>query len=262
MPTSKSSTFYAVHYGRTPGVYLSWPECQAEVKGISNATYKKFSTRNEAETFVRHGYNKTLKRSYPSTIYTIPTPTKESSSVALWPFAPPFDFVPNHTVYTDGGYRRVTVAGTKKTSKIASIGVFFGKHDPRNISVRVGTQHIGKHTKQTNNVGELCAILEALRVLDVEIFIKDERILIGTDSQYAIRCATTYGAKCAPGGIKANYTNIPNRELVLALHKKVLAAEGRIQFLYIPAHTSGDDEHTIGNRAADALATKALIGEN
>lgn len=43
--------FYAVKTGKTPGVYLTWDDCKAQVDGFSGAVYKSFPTREEAETF-------------------------------------------------------------------------------------------------------------------------------------------------------------------------------------------------------------------
>lgn len=47
--------FYAVQRGRTPGVYVSWADCEKQVKGFSGAVYKSFPTMAEAETFIRSG---------------------------------------------------------------------------------------------------------------------------------------------------------------------------------------------------------------
>ncbi|KFM79439.1 Ribonuclease H1, partial [Stegodyphus mimosarum] len=44
--------FYAVKSGRIPGVYLTWAECEAQVKGYPNAVFKKFVTHELAEQFV------------------------------------------------------------------------------------------------------------------------------------------------------------------------------------------------------------------
>lgn len=41
--------FYVVWKGRKPGIYNTWPECQAQVMGFEEALYKSFSTRKEAE---------------------------------------------------------------------------------------------------------------------------------------------------------------------------------------------------------------------
>ena len=58
--------FYAVRIGRTPGVYASWAECEAETKGFPGAVFKSFKTRPEAEAFVKgedlaRGDNTTVK---------------------------------------------------------------------------------------------------------------------------------------------------------------------------------------------------------
>jgi ribonuclease HI len=43
--------FYAVRAGKVPGVYSSWPECQAQVTGFSKAVFKSFSTEKEAREY-------------------------------------------------------------------------------------------------------------------------------------------------------------------------------------------------------------------
>ena len=37
--------------GKTPGVYLTWEECKAQVEGFSGAIYKSFPTMAEAESY-------------------------------------------------------------------------------------------------------------------------------------------------------------------------------------------------------------------
>lgn len=44
--------YYAVKTGNAPGVYETWGECEAQVKGFSGAKYKKFSTYEEALDFI------------------------------------------------------------------------------------------------------------------------------------------------------------------------------------------------------------------
>ena len=43
--------FYAVKVGKIPGIYSTWNECEAQVKGVSGAKYKSFATLKEAEEF-------------------------------------------------------------------------------------------------------------------------------------------------------------------------------------------------------------------
>lgn len=47
MPKQK---FYVVWKGRKTGIFTSWGECEAQVKGYVGAEYKAFGTRQEAET--------------------------------------------------------------------------------------------------------------------------------------------------------------------------------------------------------------------
>lgn len=44
--------YYAVKKGVVPGVYTNWPDCEKNVKGISDAIFKSFPTLEEAEEFV------------------------------------------------------------------------------------------------------------------------------------------------------------------------------------------------------------------
>ncbi len=47
-----ATKYYAVKKGKTPGIYMSWPECQAMVDGYSGAQYKSFPTRQAAEEYL------------------------------------------------------------------------------------------------------------------------------------------------------------------------------------------------------------------
>ncbi|XP_004922968.1 ribonuclease H1 [Bombyx mori] len=44
--------FYAVAKGRTSGIFMTWADCEAQVKGFSGAKYKKFDTINQAQDYV------------------------------------------------------------------------------------------------------------------------------------------------------------------------------------------------------------------
>ncbi len=44
--------YYAVRKGRKTGVFLTWGECQDQVKGFSGAIFKSFPTMEEAKAFV------------------------------------------------------------------------------------------------------------------------------------------------------------------------------------------------------------------
>ena len=40
--------------GKIPGVYQTWPECQAQVNGFRGPIFKKFDTLAEASNFVNN----------------------------------------------------------------------------------------------------------------------------------------------------------------------------------------------------------------
>ncbi len=44
-----SKRYYVVWNGVEPGIYNSWDECQAQIKGVKQALYKSFNTLAEAE---------------------------------------------------------------------------------------------------------------------------------------------------------------------------------------------------------------------
>lgn len=46
------SKYYAVAQGRKTGVFTTWAECEAQVKGYSNAKYKSFPSKKEAQNFL------------------------------------------------------------------------------------------------------------------------------------------------------------------------------------------------------------------
>lgn len=44
--------YYAVVYGKEPGIYESWSECQEQINGYSGALFRSFKTKEEAERFI------------------------------------------------------------------------------------------------------------------------------------------------------------------------------------------------------------------
>lgn len=53
--TQEPKFYYAVRKGSKTGIFLSWEECSAVIKGYSRPEYRKFSTREEAELFLGNG---------------------------------------------------------------------------------------------------------------------------------------------------------------------------------------------------------------
>lgn len=47
--------YYAVKKGRKVGVYTSWDECKSQVSGFSDAKYKSFDSKEEADKYISQG---------------------------------------------------------------------------------------------------------------------------------------------------------------------------------------------------------------
>jgi len=78
-------------------------------------------------------------------------------------------------------------------------------------------------------------------------------VLIVTDSEYSIRCCTTYGKKCA----EKNWSkDIPNKELA-KLAYELSNRYSNVSLKHVEAHTGRDDFLSKGNDMADKLANFA-----
>lgn len=53
--------YYAVRKGKTPGIYFTWDDCNAQVKGFKGAEYKKFSSLEDANNFIENSQSKEIK---------------------------------------------------------------------------------------------------------------------------------------------------------------------------------------------------------
>lgn len=145
-------------------------------------------------------------------------------------------------VYTDG-----SCVNNGKPNARAGIGVYFGENDPRNISKIVDGD------KHSNNTAELGAFLEVYKILQ-DYINEGGKLTVFSDSVYAIRCVGDYGEKCA----SVNWSKqIPNKALVQKTYK-LFKDKKNVKFVYVAAHTGKDDEHSIGNDAADKLANAAI----
>lgn len=164
------------------------------------------------------------------------------------------DFVQDYSdslyVYTDGACSN---NGSSKAK--AGIGIFFSKDSEFNKSIEL------EGDKLTNNIAELKAIILAIKLIENnKDFNKFKSKIIVTDSEYAIKCATTYGAKLAEKNWKSKKDKIiPNLELVKELYELVQISN--IKFKHIQAHTGNKDRHSVGNYYADLLANKSIENE-
>lgn len=250
----KGQFYYAVRNGRQKGVFLTWPECESQVKGYPRPIYKKFSTEQEAWAFVNndpagevtigsgsfgvscHSVGKSLqgrKRKNDA----CDEPTEVGKVQRFCPDASePSDML---HVYTDGACSNN--GGLHGTPK-AAIGVYWGPNHPMNVSERLAG-------RQTNNRAEIHA---AIRAMQQARNVGSRNLTIYTDSSFLINSVT----KWMNGWIKKGWKlsdgqAVKNKEDFLELLK---AAEGlRIKWVHVRGHSG-----VAGNEEADRLAVAAL----
>ena len=148
---------------------------------------------------------------------------------------------PDYFVYMDGACSKNGCEGAK-----SGIGIYFGEYDPRNVSKKLE----GKHT---NNVAELEAMIYAFSIVQEDLK-QRKTITFVSDSEYAIKCATSYGKI---QHLLCWEKDIPNKDLVKILYESC-SQYNNLQFLHIKAHTNKKDTHSQGNENADLLARNAV----
>ncbi len=103
----------------------------------------------------------------------------------------------------------------------------------------------GGATNGTNQIGELCAVLEALRAHP-----GPEPLLIESDSQYAINCSTKWVKGWKKNGWKNSQKKpVKNKELIQAIDREISQRPGPVDFRWVKGHAGNE-----GNELVDELA--------
>lgn len=160
--------------------------------------------------------------------------------------------------------------GSKKKIVLGGVGVYFNEQYP-SISLDLNTKLAQKEiTNITNNIAELYAIKIAIDYfinLD-EFNTTKDKIVIYTDSEYAINCVT----KWCPQWIKNNWKKygnkqVKNRELIEPIFN--YRKQYKIHFVHVKSHTKEPYRNTpqwrmwYGNKKADELAVNgSFINKN
>ena len=108
-----------------------------------------------------------------------------------------------------------------------------------------GNADAGGATNGTNQIGELCAVLEALRAHP-----GSEPLTIESDSQYAINCGTTWIHGWKKNGWKNSKKEpVKNADLIRAIDAEITKREGAVKFVWVKGHAGN-----AGNEKVDTLA--------
>lgn len=122
-------------------------------------------------------------------------------------------------------------------------------HEPRQAASRGTSMPAiampGGATNGTNQIGELCAVLEALRAHP-----GSEDLVIETDSQYAINCSTKWVQGWKRNGWKNSQKKpVKNADLIRAIDNEIAHRAGSVRFVWVKGHAGN-----AGNEKVDELA--------
>ena len=167
---AKGKKFYVVWSGLNPGIYHSWDDCQAQIKGVKGAVYKSFDSKEEAERAYASPAYEYVKKTHPNPPQQVApsnSPKGENSNSAKATSSPLGE--PGMGIYA----LAVDAACSGNPGPMEYRGVYLG--DGKEIF------HFGP-VYGTNNIGEFLAIVHALALLDKQGL----KMTIYSDSRTAI----------------------------------------------------------------------------
>ena len=139
----KKLHYYVVWKGKTPGIYSRWDECERQVKGVEQAQFKGFETREQAEKAFAEGADAYIS-------YHKPAATDKA---------------------TQPGNRNIETARVKPIYPALAVDAACsgnpGVLEFRGVIADTGTEvfHRGPYKGGTNNIGEFLAIVLGLAYL-------------------------------------------------------------------------------------------------
>jgi len=147
--------YYVVWSGFNPGVYLSWKECEAQIRGFPNAVYKAFASHEMAKDAFRGSASEYMGKEPIK-----PLPSKEELRLAGKPLIPSF-------------------------SVDAACSGNPGDMEYRGVDTKTGMEffRVGPYPQGTVNIGEFLAIVHGLAFLQN----KKSDLPIYTDSKTAMK---------------------------------------------------------------------------
>ena len=166
--------FYVVWNGLNPGIYHSWDDCQAQIKGVKGAVYKSFDSKEEAE------------RAYASPAYEY---IKKKKTLPNPPSMEGFTDTAEPSPHRGGDAQRAEGDCGRPGLGIYALAVDAacsgnpGPMEYRGVYLGDGKEifHFGP-VHGTNNIGEFLAIVHALAMLDKQGL----KMTIYSDSRTAI----------------------------------------------------------------------------
>lgn len=220
--------YYAVAYGKIPGIYTSWNKAKIQIDGFKGAKYKKFLSKENAKIFIINNPNKQL-----------------SIETFLEPLEPLETLETEHTliVFTDGSCRN-----NGKKNSVASFGTVWPFHPELDFGCK-----LCNNESHTNNRAEYHGVIYAIKqadILDPEI---KKKLIIYTDSQLLINSLTIWLFKWKKNNWKKSDGEIiSNLDLIKIMDEQM--KRRNIIFHHVRAHTNENTWEAHFNDKVDKLA--------
>ena len=211
---AKKKKYYVVWEGHKPGIYESWAECQRQVSGYTNASFKSFASKEEAKKALKDpGSVKSVPKSKKMYyvvwrgkkpgIYTTWRETQKQIYGAVKPKFKSFGskelaekaFQEGPEAYEGRSFKKARDLSEEEKKRIgdpilmslsvdAACNAKTGVFEYQGVITESGTQvfHAGPFKNGTNNIGEFLALVHALA------WLKENRsdLPIYSDSKYAM----------------------------------------------------------------------------
>jgi ribonuclease HI len=225
--------FYAVKRGKTPGIYITWKEAEAQIKGYTNPIFKKFESMELAQAFMtkrvdEHIAERKQDKEKSDAIHAeINEKLKELTITSYDEYSKPGLTTQKHPdtwtkhlgkyyLFTDGSRMiaaKDAMIDTPVSERVAHVGygVYFGEKSV-NISNPMPLD-------TTNNMCELLAISRALETVNKFSYaLADAKIVIVSDSEYAVKSITEWMPKWKANGWKlSDGSPVKNLEIIQQL---------------------------------------------
>ncbi|RLN67955.1 hypothetical protein BBJ29_005300 [Phytophthora kernoviae] len=247
------SGFYAVAAGRSPGIFTSWPEAEAQIRGFSGARYKKFPSQAEAQAFIDQfngqveGMRSAKFKKFPTQEEAQAFVNQHAAATQTQPSDPdPKD--PNTLVaFCDGSALQNGQRGCQ-----AGYACIFPHHTEWNVAAKL------VEDRATNNRAGYLAGLEALKRANIEDPDGNRVLYIFSDSMLLIRSMTEWVATWQKNGWKkSDGAAVMNRDLLELLVKETDSR--RVLWRHVKAHTGKQDWKSKWNDVADNAARDAAM---
>ncbi len=238
MSSRRPYDFYAVKKGRVPGIYKTWAECEAQVKGFAGAIFKGFRSRAEAKIFLAQDIGEQPHRATRAERKQLPASRRESDraeereqiSRSARNAENRNDDAGRVIIYTDG-----SSVGNPGRGGYAAVMLFDGHRK----------EIAGGFRLTTNNRMEMMAAIVGLGMLK-----RSCAVTVYTDSKY-LRDAMMHGwvTRWLENGWRTREdTPVANQDLWMQLWEQ--AQKHDVQFEWVRGH-AGNAE----NERCDELAT-------